>query len=1601
MNGGGDSAQYLGKFIGKLSELHHGVSGEVYAVDGRTLHIKDFTYDGQGPAAYFFASTHKTPDKNGFRLRDENGNGAVIRRYRKEGITLTLPEGKNLNNIKVFYVWCEDFSVNFGDVKIPRNFDYPRPQKIDPLSGVHGVSSDSIVIVDAQTLLVPNFSYDGEAPDAKFWAGSGSKPSPRGIRIPDENGKELPLRRYDRKTVVLTLPGDLTVFDIGHFGVWCEQFTVDFGHVLIPQGLNVPPSLRMLGVSPQKRQQQLVQSSEVSLTRPRIGGHLQPTTFRPPGLFSFFTRRRDEQPQPTATATNVRPLQQFLPFQQAVFPQQQQKSVQFQQSGQQSQANQQLQVIQQQPQVIQHLPPVFRQQTQLFHQQPQVIHQQPQLIRQQPQLIQPSQVVQQLQFLSPQRQTVPYSPISFNQRQYQEQLAYQQLLQNKRLQDVQLREQLEKQRNRGNSQERFDPAGSASTAINFSQLIRGLMDFSGYTPVLFKDKFKGVSKLNCEVLYDDLAFEVRWAVAGDSIVLQLVAKLEDGEYMSFGISGDNSRSVMIGGDVAVAWVDKQTLKGYAEDYYLSDKAQCSGPSGSCPDNRLSIDIFQVDSSNIKLLNAAMVNGYSIVTYQRPVRASDIYDLPIITNGSQAIIWAIGPLNERNEVSFHTHYLKTNSFLDFGRPARWNCPMPENEQPSMTAVQSESRIQTTEIETTTSTTTSAPRRGSNRRRGGGRRGQPIEEEVEDSEKSATRTQQQRRRGGVRVVPTPAPVSKRDAWIIPPIMCYEPEDGVFYAQMGPTGGKRGYPAITGHVGWGISWYINGLLIPEINVVRGKAYTFVVEGGQDSEVSAKYHPFYITDDPVGGYEYKTAEERKNVRIFAGVSQKKDGTLQPTGTGRLCHWTATGDSEADDFDSFGAYQRTLELKCDPGEPGVIQWTPDKDTPDTVYYQCFTHRYLGWKINVHDTCDEQPASASSEIKPVRVEAPVELLDKSDIDLDESPSIRVETRVNPNTLFKEDKEDKEFKSAVSEKKIIPSTLAPPTSTRQPQEKLPFLPQPQQNYLETIQQTNGPQFAFNPYSFNQTQQYQPPQYFRPSTLLNTVHENATPDYIREVFLSTTTSSTTTTPPTTISTTEKTTSTTTSTTQRPTDNIAVAASTRHNFTYVMHPSAANLHPTIVLRRPLRPPMGYSKRPMQMKMKMRAPPMRQFPLQPYKKTYRQQLKAPPTPQIRPYAFPFETKPIFFSQIPPKKPVPTSYIYKQPTPRHQISTTHPKPSKCNQREPEIQTAPSTSILDISPQFEFIRPAFNTGFKPGSVKIESGFKPIISKEFQDRMDNDEPDIEYESEKGVVNVDNSGQYEFKPIQNFEPMFVPSPTDKPVKEKRGKIQRKVIKKRYNPYRKLMMKQPRSLPDEEPLAEAAERVETYYLPPSDNRNKPVDIVRQPSNIDIEAPDFSNIDSPPDVVVAYDGRKVSGQSLTAKLADHSTVLDQRMSKASEYIRTMPQVGKFKGELPPLNPEFIDKNAPQLQSKSSVLNRDLDTPSLPPSSSYLPQSLTRLSRVRKSEGGSRRKRAAHHTPEHTAEQENEKRENGTAKSVAASFSVKSSVGIVVVSFYCFKYLF
>ncbi|PSN40314.1 hypothetical protein C0J52_23635 [Blattella germanica] len=339
----------------------------------------------------------------------------------------------------------------------------------------------------------------------------------------------------------------------------------------------------------------------------------------------------------------------------------------------------------------------------------------------------------------------------------------------------------------------------------------------------------------------------------------------------------------------------------------------------------------------------MVNGYSIVTYQRPVKAQDELDRTIYTNGTQPIIWAIGPLNSRNEVSYHSITNKGDVFLDFGRPPKWNCPIPETDSSASAS---------------------------------GTPSKPASEQQPPASEEVTTVATPRR----RVQATPKPVSKKDAWYIPPIQCDEPEDVSQHEHL-PAIYEQCFELLddsfTGHVGWGISWYINGLLIPVINVVRGKTYTFYTEGGDNPDIPAKYHPFYITDDPIGGYEHKTPEERA-VTI------------------------------------------------------------------SYFLQCFSHRYLGWKINVLDSCDET-AAGSEQIK-IRVPAVEEDdLDEGEDDVEGElqgrPSIRVATRVKPNGVFINTKD--EF-SKQNEHKYIPLNEFPqlPSNTQQNfQQEFPFSYEP--------------------------------------------------------------------------------------------------------------------------------------------------------------------------------------------------------------------------------------------------------------------------------------------------------------------------------------------------------------------------------------------------------------------------------------------------------------------------------------------------------------------------------------------------------------------------------
>merc|ERR1712038_547188 len=53
------------KQIGSFVELHHGVAGDVFALDEEAIVIKNFVYDGQGPDAFLLAGTSGQPSKGG------------------------------------------------------------------------------------------------------------------------------------------------------------------------------------------------------------------------------------------------------------------------------------------------------------------------------------------------------------------------------------------------------------------------------------------------------------------------------------------------------------------------------------------------------------------------------------------------------------------------------------------------------------------------------------------------------------------------------------------------------------------------------------------------------------------------------------------------------------------------------------------------------------------------------------------------------------------------------------------------------------------------------------------------------------------------------------------------------------------------------------------------------------------------------------------------------------------------------------------------------------------------------------------------------------------------------------------------------------------------------------------------------------------------------------------------------------------------------------------------------------------------------------------------------------------------------------------------
>lgn len=91
--------------------------------------------------------------------------------------------------------------------------------------------------------------------------------------------------------------------------------------------------------------------------------------------------------------------------------------------------------------------------------------------------------------------------------------------------------------------------------------------------------------VNCRELLPG-KMNVKWAIVGEYVEIELNGRISEDQYMAFGISGKNGQPMMIGSDVVVAFYDKKQRRFRAEDYYISALSQCDGKHGVCPDERI-------------------------------------------------------------------------------------------------------------------------------------------------------------------------------------------------------------------------------------------------------------------------------------------------------------------------------------------------------------------------------------------------------------------------------------------------------------------------------------------------------------------------------------------------------------------------------------------------------------------------------------------------------------------------------------------------------------------------------------------------------------------------------------------------------------------------------------------------------------------------------------------------------------------------------------------------------------------------------------------------------------------------------------------------------
>lgn len=262
----------------------------------------------------------------------------------------------------------------------------------------------------------------------------------------------------------------------------------------------------------------------------------------------------------------------------------------------------------------------------------------------------------------------------------------------------------------------------------------------------------------------------------------------------------------------------------------------------------------------------------------------------------------------------------------------------------------------------------------------------------------------------------------------------------------------------------------------------------------------------------------------------------------------------------------------------------------------------------------------------------------------------------------------------------------------------------------------------------------------------------------------------------------------------------------------------------------------------------------------------------------------------------------------------------KPQQSHNEIQ---SSDFIGESPDRSTIPPAVNTGFRPDSIVVESGFKPIIREPLmagEDRITDFEESVNRREDTDVdedygdaPQSIQSSNHQYPPsdkvTETFEPMFIPSPPDHllptsdrtkevfPANHAKEDRPHPVYLKNITQLEDLFSKKNVEREVSTDLMMDSDRISPHYLPPDPKLPKE------------HSQKLSS--SSDQTFTTYDGKTVSAATLTTLTSVSEgpkappKLFSAKLPANYEQLLKTPQFGPFKGEIPPPVAAHINKEA------------------------------------------------------------------------------------------------